>query len=117
MVKSDIFFQIAGKVSEICQVEVDSIMRDAREQNVVDARILIVQYAVRVGFSAAEIAEIVLDYTEKEYSKEELNKKSRAVSNIYRSYMGRCQQNALFCILSKEVKIWVKETYGIGMDV
>lgn len=117
MVKSDIFWDIAAKVAEICQVNIADMVNDSREQSVVDARILTVQYAVRVGFSCSEIAEIILLNSEKVIDKDVLRKKARMVSNVYRAYMGRCQQNALFCILSKEVKSWVKETYGIGMDV
>lgn len=117
MVKSDIFWEIASKVADVCQVNVDDMMYDSREQKVVDARMLTVQYAVRVGFSYSEIAEIVMQYTKAPITTDDLRKKARMVSNVYRSYMGRCQQNSLFCILSKEVKVWVKETYGIGMDV
>lgn len=118
MKKSDIFFQIAGKVSEICQVNLDDMMRsELREQKLVDARTLTVQYAIRVGFTSSEIADIVLQYLDTPITPKSHGSKARMVSNVYRSYMDRCLQNPLFCILSKEVKVWVKETYGVGMDV
>lgn len=83
MVKSDIFWTICDKVSEVFKVSVDGIMRDMRD---------------------------------KDYDKDTLNKKARTVNNIYCSYMTRCEHDDLFCLLSVDVKKWLKETYGIGKD-
>lgn len=117
MVKSDIFWEIAHKVADVCQINIDDMMSDLKEQKLVEARILTVQYAIRVGFTPAQIAEIVLAYQGVPSSTEELRKKARMVSNVNRAYVSKCQQSNLFCILSKEVKAWVKENYGVGMDI
>lgn len=116
MVESDIFWDICNKAAETFKVSVDGIMTDMRDKDCTDARCVVVQYARRAGYSSKDIARYVLDYCGKEYDKDTLNKKARTVNNIYCSYMTRCEHDDLFCLLSVDVKKWLKETYGIGKD-
>lgn len=116
MVKSDIFWAICEKAAETFKVSLDGIMRDMRDKDCTDARCVLVQYARRVGYSAKDIAGYVLEYCDEQYDKDILNRKARTVNNIYCSYMTRCNHDKLFCLLSVDVKKWLKETYGVGED-
>lgn len=116
MVKSEIFWAICDKVAEVFYVSVKDIMTDMRDKNCTDARCVVVQYAFRVGYTAKDIARYVLEYNGEPYDKNKLNKKARTVNNIYCSYMTRCNHDDLFCLMSVDVKKWLKETYGVGKE-
>lgn len=117
MVKSDIFWTICDKVSEVFKVGIDAIMTDMRDKDCTDARYVVVQYARRAGYSAKDIARYVLEYCDEQYDKDILNRKARTVNNIYCSYQARREHDDLFRILSIDVKKWLKETYGIDKDL
>lgn len=60
MKKSEVFDIILDKVSDICEVNSDAIINCDKLQSVVDARILVVHYLRKLGFSNDDVALCVL---------------------------------------------------------
>ena len=56
MKKSEIFDTITRKVAEICEVDFKDLTSGVTGRDVVDARILCVQFLWRIGFSNEEYA-------------------------------------------------------------
>lgn len=60
MKKSEVFNIILDKVSDVCEVDGDAIIHCEKIQPVVDARILVVHYLRKLGFSNDDVALCVL---------------------------------------------------------
>lgn len=113
MKKSEMCDLVLAKVSEVCEVNKESIIQGSRLQAVVDARVLAVQYLRRIGLSADDIATYAL--TRKNLGEpptlEEVKKKSKSIEKMFDSYSRRCLESYAFCLMSKDIKDWCKEKY------
>lgn len=111
MKKSEMFDILADKVCEICEVSKEDILNCCRRQSVVEARILLVQYLRRIGFSNDNIAEIVLMETNQPVSDSIVKQKAKGVQKMFDAYSTHFLNSYAFCILSKDIKKFCHETY------
>lgn len=112
MKRSEIFNVLVDKVCEICEVDKEDLLGKARVQPVVDARVLAFQYLRRIGFSNDDIAEMLLRHSmEQKPTQEQIKKKAKGVDKTFSSYSNRCLQSYSFCLMSKDVRDYCRETY------
>lgn len=112
MKKSEMFNVIIDKVCEICEVRREDIINGCKLQSVVDARVIAVQYLRRIGLSNDDIAEIFLKLkTGAIPTIEEIKKKAAGIDKTFCSYSNRCLQSYAFCIMSKDMKSFCRDTY------
>lgn len=115
MTKSEIFYKILDKVCYECQVHAEDILTGVKDQTIVDARTLLIQYARRVGLSSSEIAAIVVCHTSGRpiifEPSPEVRKKAKVVDKIFRAYGDRCMQSKAFCIQSREINEFMDDEF------
>lgn len=115
MKKSEMFDVILRKVCEECEVREESIINGTKMQSVVDARMLVVQYARRIGLSNDEIALIVLRKLAgtNDYFPEpsEIKSKSKGVDQLFKGYSDRCLQSRAFVLQSIDINTYVQGTF------
>lgn len=111
MKRSEIFDTVIGKVAEVCEVNVDDIISGSKIQSVVDARVITVQYLRRAGLSNDDIAEIVLKKLGITPTVDAVKRKAKGVDKMFCSYSNRCLQSFAFCLMSKDIKAFCRETY------
>lgn len=115
MKKSEIFYTLLDKVSEVCEVRSEMILKGSRLQAVVDARILVVQYLRRIGLSSDDIALIVLRHNQGDDKFcppiPELKKKAKSIDKMFNSYSARCLDSYAFCLMSADIKIFCRDKY------
>lgn len=115
MKKSEMFDLLADKVSEVCQVRLDTIINGCKLQSVVDARMLLVQYARRAGLSNDDIALIVLRKIQGDDTYcpplEVLKNKAKGIDRMFSQYSTRCMQSYMFGLMSIEIRNYFRETY------
>lgn len=129
MRKSEIYDTLLQKVSEVCEVNKSMIINGSRLKSVVDARVLAVQYLVRIGLSYDDIALITLRRIAGNPgyfpSLSEIKKKARSVQTMFCAYSSHCMQSYAFCLMSKEIKEFCISEYktlylagmkGVPMD-
>lgn len=115
MNKFEIFDTLVDEVCKECFVKKEDILFDAKDKDTVEARILVVQYLRRIGFSNREIAAIVLKkqsgddmYTP---DKEEIRKKTKSVDKMVKAYSDKCFNNASFCFMSEDIAKFCSRTF------
>lgn len=112
MKKSEIFDKLLDKVSEVCEVNKESIINGSKLQAVVDARILAVQYLRRIGLSSDDISLIFIRRMNgNEPTLQEIKKKAKSVDKMFNSYSSRCLESYVFCLMSKDIKVFCREQY------
>lgn len=115
MKPSEMFSILADKVCEVCEVRKEDIINGSKNQSVVNARVLLVQYLRRVGLSSDEIAKIVLvqKSTQEGYypTDEEIRKKAKGVDKMFSCYSQHCLESYAFCLMSKEIKEFCHDAY------
>lgn len=115
MKKSEMFDLLAEKVCEVCQVKLDNILNGCKLQSVVDARMLLVQYARRAGLSSDDIALIVLRKLQKDDtycpSLEVIKNKAKGIDRMFNLYATRCLQSCMFGLMSVEIRNYFRDTY------
>lgn len=112
MRKSEIFDTITRQVAEICEVDYAELANGSKGHDVVDARILCVQYLWRIGFSNEEIALFVLTRNRGvaglTTSSPEVRNKAKHINKLLNSYNQRCKDSYAFQLLSIEVRKFVQ---------
>ena len=115
MKKSEIFDTLLSEVCDVCEVPEELVINGSRIQSVVDARILMVQYARRIGLSNDEIALIVMRKSSGNPmlcpSESEIKTKAKGIDKIFRSYSDRCLQSYAFCLMSADIKKVCRDKY------
>ena len=115
MTKKDIFDRIIDVVCECSCVDRARLISGDKERDVVDARVLAVQYLWRAGFSYDEIAVFVEDERHPEIkhisADESVKKRAKNFDKIRRAYNDRCYQSISFCIISKHVSESLRREY------
>ena len=113
MKKSEICDLVLAKVSEVCEVNKESIIQGVKLQSVVDARVLAVQYLRRIGLSADDIAHHLLmrQNLGQEPTLAEIKKKRKGIEKAFDMYSRRCLDSYAFCLMSQEIKEYCKEKY------
>lgn len=112
MKKSEIFDVILAKICDECEVKAEDIISGCKDQTVVDARTLLVQYVRRTGISNSEIARIVLNKRGiEEPCPDSVRRKAKVVDNIFRSYSDRCLQSRAFCLMSRGICQFYDSTF------
>ena len=115
MKKSEIFELVVSKVCEICEVSKDSVIMGVKSQDVVDARVLAVQYLRRIGFSNDEIATFFIKCKSGKMDMTpdvaDIKKKAKAVDKMVCAYSGRCLESYMFCLMSEEIARYCRDTY------
>lgn len=100
MKKSEIFDAIQVNVAKICEVDFDEFTSGVQSHDVVDARIICVQFLWRVGFSNEEIALFVLTHnrgmTGLTTSSPEVKSKAKHINKLLNSYNQRCKDAFTF---------------------
>lgn len=113
MKKSEIFDAIQRKVVEICEIDFDEFTGGVKGHDVVDARIICVQYLWRVGFSNEEIALFVLSrnrgITGLTTSSPEVKSKAKHINKLLNSYNQRCKDAFTFRKLATKMSQFVIE--------
>lgn len=113
MKKSEIFDAIQTKVVEICEIDFDEFTGGIKGHDVVDARILCVQYLWRVGLSNEEIALFVLTRNRGmaglTTSSPEVKSKAKHINKLLNSYNQRCKDAFTFRRLSTRLSEFVAE--------
>lgn len=113
MKKSEIFDTIQRKVVEICEVNFQEFTSGVKGHDVVDARILCVQFLWRVGFSNEEIALFVLSsnrgMTGLTTSSPEVKSKAKHINKLLNSYNQRCKDAFTFRRLASKLNEFVVE--------
>lgn len=115
MRKSDMFDAVLTKVCEVCEVLPEEVLNCCKRPNVVDARVLTVQYTKRLGLTSKEIAAIVLKKlnfdTNYHPPLEDIDRKARGVDKMFGSYTNRCFNSKAFRLMSMEIKEFVNQQY------
>lgn len=116
MKKSEMFDLLADKVSEVCQVRLDTIINGCKIQSVVDARMLLVQYLRRAGLSSDDIALIILRKIQGDDTYcpplDVLKNKAKGIDRIFSQYSSRCLQSYMFGLMSIEIRNYFHDTYN-----
>lgn len=116
MKPSVIFNMLADKVSEVCEIPKDKILSASKSQPLVDARVLLVQYLRRVGFSSDDVARLFITCNpqwEGGYPDDStIKQKAKGIDKMFCSYSTRCLQSYAFCLMSLEIKKFCRETYS-----
>lgn len=103
MKKSEIFDVVLAMVCEECEVSATDVVDGVKDQTVVDARLLLVQYTRRIGLSNNEIARIVLARRGADITAEEVRKKAKGIDKMFKNYSDRCLQCKAFVLMSREI--------------
>lgn len=118
MKKSEIFDIVLAEVAAVCEVSADDIINIVRRQDVVDARVLVVQYLRRIGLSFDDIAVIVLRrqlvgtcFEGSEPTERQIKSKARGVQKMFCSYTQRCLESRAFRLMSIEVRDFLLERF------
>lgn len=115
MKKSEIFATLVDKVCEVCEVDRAGVIKGARSQSFVVARVLAVQYLRRIGLSCDDIALLIIREAKGDPNyvppTHKLKIKSRSVDKIFNSYSSRCLESYAFCLMSREIKEYCHEQY------
>lgn len=113
MKKSEIFDAIQREVVEICEIDFDEFTSGVKGHDVVDARIICVQFLWRVGFSNEEIALFVLSrnrgMTGLTTSSPEVKSKAKHINKLLNSYNQRCKDAFTFRKLATKMNKFVIE--------
>ena len=113
MKKSEVFDAIQRKVVEICEIDFNEFTSGVKGHDVVDARIITVQYLWRVGFSNEGIALFVLTrnrgMTGLTTSSPEVKSKAKHINKLLNSYNQRCKDAFTFRRLSTQMSEFVAE--------
>lgn len=116
MNKSEIFDAVVDKVCELCEVNKDDVMGGVKERDVVDARLLAVQYLRRIGFSNDEVALLALKRCTGDATLRTVDKavktKAKSVDKMFRAYSDRCLQSKMFCIISTELAKFLRDEFA-----
>ena len=116
MKKSEIFDIIVNKVCEVCEVRKDAILNNLKMQAVVDARMLAVQYLIREGISADDIALIMFREQAGDMTfcpdKQLLRTRARGFNKQFNVYSRRCMESRAFRIMSADIAKFCREQFG-----
>lgn len=100
MKKSEVFDIIIDKVSDICEVDCNSIINCDKIQSVVDARILVVHYLRKLGFTNDDVALCVLRKLngDNNYlpSTDIIRKKAKGVAKMFYAFPARWDGSKMF---------------------
>lgn len=100
MKKSEVFDIILDKVSEVCEVDENAIIHCEKLQPVVDARILVVHYLRKLGFTNDDVALCVLRKLEGDNKYlppiEIIRKKAKGVSKMFYAFHARWDGSRMF---------------------
>lgn len=106
---------LVDKVCDICDVSVELVITGCKRHDVVEARVLAVQYLRRIGLSFDDISLIVLrklngghDY---QPTMKELKSKAKAVQKMFNLYSQYCIDSYSFCLMSRDVQEFCHTTY------
>lgn len=111
MKKSEIFDVVLAMVCEECEVSATDVVEGVKDQTVVDARLLLVQYTRRIGLSNNEIARIVLQRRGEEINQEAVRRKAKCVDKMFKNYSDRCLQCRAFVLMSREINRLCTEVF------
>lgn len=112
MKKSELFDAVLGKVCDVCEVEEDALLSGCKNQDIVDARMLLVQYLRKLGLSNDEIAKIYLLRSIGDNdipTMTAIKSKSKGIDRLYNSYVERCRESMIFGLMSSDVRIYCDE--------
>lgn len=115
MVKTEMFNAVLTKCCEECDALPEEVLTCCRRPNVVDARVLTVQYTKRLGLTNKDIAAIVLKKLNGDDNYRpplgEIDNKARGVEKMFASYTVRCFNSKAFRMSSVKIKNFCNENY------
>lgn len=109
MKKSELFDAVLGKVCEVCEVKEETLLSGCKNQDIVDARMLLVQYLRKLGLSNDEIAKIYLRRSVGDVeapTMSAIKSKSKGIDRLYNSYVERCRESMIFGLMSSDIRIY-----------
>lgn len=113
MKKSELFDAVLGKVCDVCEVEEDALLSSCKNQDLVDARMLLVHYLKKLGLSNDEIAKIYLcrsvGTTGLLPTTVAVKSKSKSIDRLFNSYVERCRESMIFGLMSSDVRTYCDE--------
>lgn len=109
------FDMLVDKVCEVCDVDLDLVINGSRRHDVVEARILAVQYLRRIGLTFDDISLIVLRKVsgDKNFqpSMKDVKLKAKAVQKMFNSYSQYCLDSYSFCLMSRDIQEFCHSKY------
>lgn len=114
MKKSELFDTLMNKVCEVCEVCSTDIIRGCRSQNVVDARMLLVQYLRKGGLSNDDIARIFIRKVTGDTAPpmDVVKRKAKNIDRLYNEYMYRNNESHIFSLMSDDINSFCREFYN-----
>lgn len=114
MKKSELFDTLMNKVCEVCEVRSTDIISGCRSQNVVDARMLLVQYLRKGGLSNDDIARIFIRKVTGDATPpvDAVKRKAKNIDRLYNEYVYRSGESRIFSLMSDDINLFCREFYN-----
>lgn len=114
MKKSELFDTLMNKVCEVCEVCSADIINGRRTQDVVDARMLLVQYLRKGGLSNDDIAAIFIRKVtgNRLPPLDAVKRKAKNIDRLYNEYYYRKNESRIFSMMSDEINEFCREFYN-----
>lgn len=103
-----------NKVCEVCEVCSADIINGRRTQDVVDARMLLVQYLRKGGLSNDDIAAIFIRKVtgNRLPPLDAVKRKAKNIDRLYNEYYYRKNESRIFSMMSDEINEFCREFYN-----